>query len=162
VWRIRDAVKGRATVEAVPVEVLRFLDGEVLISGPLSEQDRLVSAGVHRLAAGMAGASHRALQRQGRALTASDVGFNLSAWALRNRPLVTYFMVLLGAIGVWSYFQSRPIGRPAVHVPHHGRTHRSGRAPAPTKSTDSSPTSIEAKLQELVRAGLPALLFATR
>ncbi|MCC6707726.1 MAG: efflux RND transporter permease subunit [Gammaproteobacteria bacterium] len=30
--------------------------------------------------------------------------FNLSAWALRNRPLVTYFMVLLGAIGVWSYF----------------------------------------------------------
>ena len=30
--------------------------------------------------------------------------FNLSAWALRNRPLVAYFMVLLGAIGVWSYF----------------------------------------------------------
>ena len=53
VWRIRDAGKG-TTVEAVPVEVLRYLDGEVLISGPLSEQDRLVSAGVHRLAAGMA------------------------------------------------------------------------------------------------------------
>ena len=32
------------------------------------------------------------------------VGFNLSAWALRNRPLVAYFMVLLGALGVWSYF----------------------------------------------------------
>ena len=31
-------------------------------------------------------------------------GFNLSAWALRNRPLVAYFMVLFGAIGVWSYF----------------------------------------------------------
>ena len=30
--------------------------------------------------------------------------FNLSAWALANRPLVTYFMVLLGALGVWSYF----------------------------------------------------------
>lgn len=30
--------------------------------------------------------------------------FNLSAWALRNRPLVTFFMVLLGTIGVWSYF----------------------------------------------------------
>ena len=31
-------------------------------------------------------------------------GFNLSAWALRNRPLVAYFMVLFGTIGVWSYF----------------------------------------------------------
>ena len=30
--------------------------------------------------------------------------FNLSAWALANRSLVTYFMVLLGALGVWSYF----------------------------------------------------------
>ena len=30
--------------------------------------------------------------------------FNLSAWALANRPLVAYFMLLLGAIGVWSYF----------------------------------------------------------
>lgn len=31
--------------------------------------------------------------------------FNLSAWALANRSLVTYFMLLLGALGVWSYFQ---------------------------------------------------------
>ena len=53
VWRVRSA-GGGATVEAVPVEVLRYLDGEVLISGPLSEQDRLVSAGVHRLSIGMA------------------------------------------------------------------------------------------------------------
>jgi multidrug efflux system membrane fusion protein len=53
VWRIRDSGKGE-TVEAVPVEVLRYLDGEVLISGPLSIADRLVSAGVHRLTAGMA------------------------------------------------------------------------------------------------------------
>ncbi len=53
VWRIRDSDKG-ATVEAVPVEVLRYLDGEVLISGPLSADDRLVSAGVHRLSSGMA------------------------------------------------------------------------------------------------------------
>ena len=53
VWRIRQGDKG-ATVEAVPVEVLRYLDGEVLISGPLSSADRLVTAGVHRLSAGMA------------------------------------------------------------------------------------------------------------
>ncbi|HZP11168.1 MAG TPA: efflux RND transporter permease subunit [Nevskiaceae bacterium] len=31
--------------------------------------------------------------------------FNLSEWALANRGLVTYFMVLLGIAGVWSYFQ---------------------------------------------------------
>jgi RND family efflux transporter MFP subunit len=53
VWRIQPHNKG-ATVEAVPVEVLRYLDAEVLISGPLSSADQLVSAGVHRLSAGMA------------------------------------------------------------------------------------------------------------
>jgi multidrug efflux pump len=31
--------------------------------------------------------------------------FNLSEWALANRGLVTYFMLLLGVAGVWSYFQ---------------------------------------------------------
>jgi multidrug efflux pump len=30
---------------------------------------------------------------------------NLSEWALANRTLVTYFMLLLGVVGVWSYFQ---------------------------------------------------------
>ena len=53
VWRIVQHDQ-RATVEAVPVEVLRYLDGEVLISGPLHSADRLVSAGVHRLTVGMA------------------------------------------------------------------------------------------------------------
>ncbi len=31
--------------------------------------------------------------------------FNLSTWALRNRPLVAYFALALAAIGVWSYFR---------------------------------------------------------
>jgi multidrug efflux pump len=31
--------------------------------------------------------------------------FNLSEWALANRGLVVYFMVLLGVAGVWSYFK---------------------------------------------------------
>lgn len=52
VWRLRQDGKG-FTVEAVPVVVLRYLDGEVLVSGPLNPADRLVSAGVHRLTAGM-------------------------------------------------------------------------------------------------------------
>ncbi len=29
--------------------------------------------------------------------------FNLSEWALRNRPLVFFFIVVLGALGIWSY-----------------------------------------------------------
>jgi multidrug efflux pump len=29
--------------------------------------------------------------------------FNLSEWALRNRPLVTYLTVILAVLGVWSY-----------------------------------------------------------
>ena len=35
------------------MEVLRYLDGEVLISGPLTTEDLLVTAGVHHLSAGM-------------------------------------------------------------------------------------------------------------
>jgi multidrug efflux pump len=31
--------------------------------------------------------------------------FNLSEWALGNRGLVVYFMVLLGLVGIWSYGQ---------------------------------------------------------
>lgn len=53
VWRVRQE-KGGQTVEAIPVEVLRYLDGAIAVSGPLSPDDRLVSAGVHRLVAGMA------------------------------------------------------------------------------------------------------------
>lgn len=53
VWRVRAGQQGE-TVEAVPVQVLRYLDGEVLISGPLTVEDRLVSAGVHSLSVGMA------------------------------------------------------------------------------------------------------------
>ncbi|MGQ0620083.1 MAG: efflux RND transporter permease subunit [Panacagrimonas sp.] len=30
---------------------------------------------------------------------------NLSEWALGNRSLVTYFMLLLGVLGIWGYFQ---------------------------------------------------------
>ena len=52
VWRVVDA-KGGQTVEAVPVEVLRYLDGAVAITGPLGADDRLVTAGVHLLSAGM-------------------------------------------------------------------------------------------------------------
>lgn len=29
---------------------------------------------------------------------------NLSGWALANRPLVTYLMIVLGVLGVWAYF----------------------------------------------------------
>jgi multidrug efflux system membrane fusion protein len=52
VWRVIGTGREQ-TVEAVPVEVLRFLDGEALITGNLDAQDRLVTAGVHRLVAGM-------------------------------------------------------------------------------------------------------------
>ena len=31
------------------------------------------------------------------------MGFNLSAWALKNRQIVLYLMILLGIIGAISY-----------------------------------------------------------
>ncbi|MCE3003247.1 MAG: efflux RND transporter permease subunit [Xanthomonadaceae bacterium] len=33
------------------------------------------------------------------------MNFNLSEWALRNRPLVAYFALALALIGTWSYFR---------------------------------------------------------
>jgi multidrug efflux pump len=33
------------------------------------------------------------------------MNFNLSEWALRNRPLVAYFALALALIGTWSYFK---------------------------------------------------------
>lgn len=52
VWRV---VRGNNVeqVESVPVTIVRYLDGAVLVSGPLKRDDRVVSAGVHRLAPGM-------------------------------------------------------------------------------------------------------------
>ena len=51
-WRV-SAADGRETVAPVAVEVLRYLDGMVLVRGALSADDRLVSAGVHRLIDGL-------------------------------------------------------------------------------------------------------------
>lgn len=52
VWRVIGEAH-QQTVEAVAVEVLRYLDGEALVTGELDTQDRLVTAGVHLLVAGM-------------------------------------------------------------------------------------------------------------
>lgn len=63
VWRLR-GTDGAETVEPVPVEVLRYYDGVVAVSGPLSADDRVVSAGVHLLSAGM---RVQAIDRAGKA-----------------------------------------------------------------------------------------------
>ena len=41
------------TVKPVPVQVVQYLDGAVIVAGALSPNDRLVTAGVHRLVDGM-------------------------------------------------------------------------------------------------------------
>ncbi|MCC2656610.1 MAG: efflux transporter periplasmic adaptor subunit [Panacagrimonas sp.] len=41
------------TVKPVPVQVVQYLDGAVVVAGALTTQDRLVTAGVHRLVDGM-------------------------------------------------------------------------------------------------------------
>ena len=40
-------------VKPVPVQVIQYLDGAVIVAGALTAQDRLVTAGVHRLVDGM-------------------------------------------------------------------------------------------------------------
>jgi multidrug efflux system membrane fusion protein len=47
-------VTATQTVKPVPVEVVQYLDGAVIVAGALTPKDRLVTAGVHRLVDGMA------------------------------------------------------------------------------------------------------------
>ncbi|MGH8517128.1 MAG: efflux RND transporter periplasmic adaptor subunit [Panacagrimonas sp.] len=57
VWTVTRAAAGDAThetVKPVPVQVVQYLDGAVIVAGALTSQDRLVTAGVHRLIDGMA------------------------------------------------------------------------------------------------------------
>lgn len=52
VWKVTTGESG-ATVQPVAVQVLQYFDGSVTVTGPISTQDRLVTAGIHRLVAGM-------------------------------------------------------------------------------------------------------------
>ncbi len=77
--------------------------------------------------------------------------FNLSAWALRNRTLVRYFMLVFAIVGAWAYFQlgqseDPPFTFKAMVI----RTQWPGASAAEVdrQITDK----IEAKLQELSSA----------
>ena len=54
VWTVVAGENGASTVKPVPVQVLQYLDGVVIVAGAITPQDRLVTAGVHRLIEGMA------------------------------------------------------------------------------------------------------------
>ncbi len=77
--------------------------------------------------------------------------FNLSAWALRNRTLVRYFMLVFAVVGAWAYFQlgqseDPPFTFKAMVI----RTQWPGASAA---EVDRQITDrIEAKLQELSSA----------
>jgi multidrug efflux system membrane fusion protein len=49
VWRVERDDAGRDVARPVNVEVLQFLHDAVVVTGPLSPEDRLISAGVHLL-----------------------------------------------------------------------------------------------------------------
>ncbi len=54
VWTVLAGANGVTTVKSVPVQVVQYLDGVVIVAGAITPQDRLVTAGVHRLVEGMA------------------------------------------------------------------------------------------------------------
>lgn len=55
VWTLTSAAAQSATtVKPVPVQVVQYLDGAVIVAGALTPDDRLVTAGVNRLVEGMA------------------------------------------------------------------------------------------------------------
>ncbi|HKY92421.1 MAG TPA: efflux RND transporter periplasmic adaptor subunit [Nevskiaceae bacterium] len=54
VWRVASDGNGGMTAQLVKVKVVQVLDAAVIVQGPLSSKDRLITAGVHRLVPGMA------------------------------------------------------------------------------------------------------------
>lgn len=54
VWALVATQDGGTAVQPRPVHVLQYLQDAAIVTGELSQDDRLVSAGVHRLVAGMA------------------------------------------------------------------------------------------------------------
>lgn len=54
VWTVVASDNGGHTVKSVPVQVVQYLDGTVVVAGSISAQQRLVTAGVHLLVEGMA------------------------------------------------------------------------------------------------------------
>lgn len=54
VWVVVEDPDGATRVRPRPVQVLQYLEQSVIVSGELGAEDRLVSAGIHRLVEGMA------------------------------------------------------------------------------------------------------------
>lgn len=53
VWRITSDKDGGLTAQLVKVKVVQVLENAVIVQGPLSAKDQLITAGVHRLEPGM-------------------------------------------------------------------------------------------------------------
>lgn len=53
VWKLAGAEDGEPFAEPLPVEIVRYLESAVIIKADLSAEDRLITAGVHRLRPGM-------------------------------------------------------------------------------------------------------------
>ena len=47
------------------------------------------------------------------------MSFNLSAWALQNRQIVLYLMILLGAVGALSYSKLGPVAYTHLRTAQH-------------------------------------------
>lgn len=66
------------------------------------------------------------------------MSFNLSAWALQNRQIVLYLMILLGAVGALSYSKLGQSEDPPFTFK--GWCRPTGRAPAPKRWPGRSPS----------------------
>ena len=95
VWvviRPRSEVRSAGTGRALQPRKLDHLEGG------LQNGEKVVTAGVQTLRPGQ-----RVKLLDGRYM--NPLSFNLSEWAINNRALVTYFMIVCAVAGAWSYFQ---------------------------------------------------------
>ena len=97
-------VKADNTLELRAVSVERYDTNRVYVSDGIRTGERVVTAGVHRLAPGE---KVKLLGREGVvsavAAPQDHSGFNLSAWALTHKPLIGFLMVVALFAGFRAY-----------------------------------------------------------
>ncbi len=81
------------------VDVVRFDQNQVSIGYGLENGDIIVTAGVQALASGSTGPPARNEPEN------KSMSFNLSEWALKNRSITIYLMIIAVLAGVGSYFK---------------------------------------------------------
>ena len=119
---VRRQADATATVELVPVTVHGYRNDEVLLSGPRAGE-LIVTAGVQKMSPGLRVAAPDAAPPRRPPPPRPTVGgramksFNLTEWALNNRAIVLFLILLVTIAGAFSFTKLGQLEDPKFSVP---------------------------------------------